>query len=91
VLISGRSALQDPASRYAHRYAPVTPRRYRAFDEQEPASGEGGESERFIACDIQAGSHRLWQHCQGSVSYRSRGLFHRGLYRLSGTDGEAFA
>ena len=46
-------------SRYASRYASVTPDHYRGFDKQEPTLGEGGESERFIACSIQAKSHRL--------------------------------
>jgi hypothetical protein len=56
---SGRFALPDLASRYASRDAAVTPGRYRGFDEQEPTSGEGGESERFIACDIHARSNHL--------------------------------
>ena len=54
---SGRFALPDLASLYASRYAPVTLGHYRGLDEQEPTSGQGGESERFIACGIQAESH----------------------------------
>jgi hypothetical protein len=34
----------------------VTPGHYRGFDEQELATSEGGESERFIACDISTSS-----------------------------------
>ena len=37
------------SSRYAPCDAPVTPRQYPRLYEQEPTSGEGGESERFIA------------------------------------------
>jgi RNA polymerase sigma factor (sigma-70 family) len=37
----------------------MTLRRYRSLCEQEPTSGEGGESESSIACDIQYGPHRL--------------------------------
>ena len=56
---SGRFALLGLAVRYASHYASVTPRSYLGFYEQEPTLGEGGESKRFIACDIQAGSHRM--------------------------------
>jgi hypothetical protein len=37
----------------------MMPRRYRSLCEQEPTSGEGGDSESSIACDIQDGTHRL--------------------------------
>src|SRR5215212_549875 len=56
---SGRFALPDLASRYAPRDAPVTLGHYRGLDEQEPTSGQGGESEGSIARDIQTRSHRL--------------------------------
>ncbi len=41
------------SSRYAPRDVPVAPGHYRGFDEQEPTTGEGGESESSIA------SHRV--------------------------------
>jgi hypothetical protein len=46
---SGRFALPDLSSRYAPRDATVTLEHYRRFDEQEPTTGEGGESECSIA------------------------------------------
>jgi hypothetical protein len=54
-----RFASPDPALLYASHYAPVTPPHYPRSKEQEPTSGERGESESSIACDIQAGPYRL--------------------------------
>ena len=43
-LVAEQQQGEYDSSRYASRDAPVTPGHYRGFYEQEPTTGEGGES-----------------------------------------------